>query len=150
MFDKAYLIKAFYQWCVDKKYQPHIEFSVEKNSNIDIPKDHIDEHGNVVINIAKGAAGFLEIENDKLYAEVSFDNKIYKLGIDINTINWIRASEIEEYLYLNSDEKYEKYYTAIQKNNDDERKHRQEKESRLVGMKPEVIQNWTLDYVKKK
>jgi stringent starvation protein B len=145
MFEKSYLIRGFYQWASDSDYTIEILLWIKHPSfNNQIPEKYlnIDEEEGLLLNISRNCIKDLEIGKEKIEFSASFEGKMYPISMDIESIYWLRAREVDEYLMLDDDPPYVKGFV---KNVREEEKHRQETKNRRVGMDPEDIQQWIVD-----
>lgn len=149
MFEKSYMMRAFYQWCIDNKYNINCKFETKHSTyNGLIPHHYIKEDGTIILNISPGYASNFEIGNEVLQATVNFGEVRYSFSIDIDAIHWLKAKEIDEYLYLNGKNKSTKAFII----NESEKLKEEEEEEENSGMKPEDIIKWlseNIDYYKK-
>jgi len=142
MFEKSYLIKAFYQWASD--YNHTIEILLwfkhpSVNNNVPHQYLNIDEEEGLLFNISRGSV-HLEIGKDAIEFSFYLRGEDYKISADIDSIYWIRAKEVGEYLRLDGDDK--PYIKGVFTNIREEEKIKEEIKNKRVGMAPEDIEKW--------
>ena len=134
---KAYLIRAFYQWAKDCHYEITMKIFAKDKNHVDmLPKKCLYEDGTAVIIFSNLAIKSLDIGNETIRFSVSVDEKNYFIEVGIDAIYWLRAKDVEEYLYLNDKDNIT---TMMTKNKTKEMK--QEKD-RKVGIDSETARQW--------
>lgn len=90
---KPYLINAFYSWCMDTGKTPMIvSYSCFKNN---IPPHLINEEY-ILLNIHPHAVRNLVFSKDNISFEAQFENEIFQVIINYDSISNIYSKEEEE------------------------------------------------------
>jgi stringent starvation protein B len=142
MFEKSYLIKAFYQWASDNNHKIEILLWAKHPSfNSTQPQQflEIDEEDFLLLNISKGCV-HTEIGKDAIEFSFVFRGEDYKISADIEAIYWLRAKEVGEYLRLDGVKK--PYIKGVFTNLREKAKRKKEIKNRRIGMAPEDIEKW--------
>lgn len=88
-----YLMRAFYEWCVDNAFTPQILVVAEdQDTDVQVPRDFVSD-GKIALNIGPTACGSLEIENDSVHFDARFSGQLEHIWIPIGNIVAIYARE---------------------------------------------------------
>lgn len=88
---RPYLIKALYSWLLDNGCTIHIRVNTEY-AELDVPKENIDEHGYITLNVSFNAIGYMEMREDNheyLETSIRFNGEETHLVIYYNAIDAI-------------------------------------------------------------
>lgn len=75
---RPYMIRALYEWIVDNDCTPHILVNAYVEG-VEVPQQHIDKDGQIILNISPGSVGDLELGLDF----ISFNARFGGLATDI-------------------------------------------------------------------
>lgn len=89
--NKPYIMRALYEWITDNKLTPYIAV------NATIPKTHVPEqyvkNGQIILNIAYDAVSMLNISNDQIEFDATFNSVPFEIFIPMQAVQAIYASE---------------------------------------------------------
>jgi stringent starvation protein B len=87
---KPYLIRAIFDWCVDKGFTPHIMVAVDEHARV--PMAFVRE-GRIVLNIAPYATHQLAIGDDEITCQARFGGVAQSLLVPIANVMAVYARE---------------------------------------------------------
>jgi stringent starvation protein B len=103
--NKPYIIRALYEWITDNKLTPYIAV------NAAVPRTHVPEqyvkNGQIVLNIAFDAVNMLNISNDQIEFDASFNSVPFQIFIPMQAVQAIYASENGQGMVFNEEENSE-------------------------------------------
>lgn len=86
---RPYIIKAVYNWLSDNDSKIYIKVNT-LYSDLDVPSEHIDPTGHIILNISHSAIGEIDTNNNKsIIITMRFNGDFRELDIDYNSINAI-------------------------------------------------------------
>ena len=89
--NKPYIMRALYEWITDNKMTPYIAV------NATVPKTHVPEqyvkNGQIVLNIAYDAVNMLNIANDRIEFDATFNAVPFEVYIPTRAVQAIYAAE---------------------------------------------------------
>jgi stringent starvation protein B len=89
--NKPYIMRALYEWITDNKMTPYIAV------NATVPKTHVPEqyvkNGQIVLNIAYDAVNMLNIANDRVEFDATFNSVPFEIYIPNRAVQAIYAAE---------------------------------------------------------
>ncbi len=89
--NRAYLLRALYEWITDNGLTPHVLVDTEVGG-VDVP-DHTVQKGKVVLNIAAGATEQLLLDNEFICFKARFSGKPYQINVPMDAVIAIYARE---------------------------------------------------------
>ena len=88
-----YLIRAFYEWCVDNSFTPQIAVEVKpEDVAVQLPREYV-VNDEVVFNISPSACAELNMDNDAVSFAARFAGRKENIWIPIGNIKAIFARE---------------------------------------------------------
>ena len=87
---KAYLIRAIYEWCSDNDFTPHLAANVDKNTMV--PMQYV-QNSQIVLNIAFSATKDLLIDNQWVTFKASFGGSAHDVAVPVANVLAIFAKE---------------------------------------------------------
>lgn len=88
-----YILRAFYEWCVDHDFTPQIVVVAEKEDvDVQVPRAYVQD-GKITLDISQEATGSLEIENDSIHFDARFSGEIEHIWVPIGNVIAIFAPE---------------------------------------------------------
>ena len=82
---RPYLLRAMYKWLVDCESVPHIVVDTQVGI-CDVPEEHINEHGKIILNISPTAAQNLEIDNDRVMFFARFKGEPCSVNVPTGSV----------------------------------------------------------------
>lgn len=95
---RAYLIEATYDWIIDHDLNPYLLVDSEYDDVI-LPKNHIDEDGKMLLNIAPEAIECFNCNDQFVCFDATFDDEIMSLQIPVEAVLELYAGETTQGLY---------------------------------------------------
>jgi stringent starvation protein B len=100
--NKPYIIRALYEWISDNKLTPYIAV------NATIPKTHVPEqyvkNGQIVLNISYDAVSMLNIANDRIEFDATFNSSPFQIFVPIQAVQAIYAAENGQGMVFNPED----------------------------------------------
>ena len=87
---KAYLLRALFEWCVDNGYTPHV--AVKVDSKTQVPAEYV-KSGEITLNISPNAVHKLQMGNDLVEFSARFGGVARQISLPIVNIYAIYARE---------------------------------------------------------
>lgn len=100
--NRAYLLRAIYEWLLDNDATPHVVLFAE-NPQVLVPQ-HFVENGKIILNISPSAAQNLHIDNEGLSFSARFGGKPYNIYSPIGSVLALYASENGEGLSFEAED----------------------------------------------
>jgi len=126
--NRPYLLRAFYEWLNDNDMTPHLVVNADI-PGVQVPNEHVKD-GQIVLNVAPGAIGNIEMSNDRVMFNARFGGKPFQLNIPMAAVVAIYAREngagtmfeeedfyVEQVDNMLNEIKLEHVTTDIEKNN---------------------------------
>jgi len=88
---RPYLIRAVYDWITDNALTPYILVNAENDQAI-VPQEHIN-NGKIVLNVSPNAVRNLDLGNDMLQFDASFQGRYMAVAAPIDAVLAIYAKE---------------------------------------------------------
>lgn len=88
---RPYLIRAVYDWITDNSLTPYILVNAE-NDNAIVPQEHIN-NGKIVLNVSPNAVRNLDLGNELLQFDASFQGRSMAVAAPIDAVLAIYAKE---------------------------------------------------------
>lgn len=88
---RPYLIRAVYDWITDNSLTPYILVNAENDQAI-VPQEHIN-NGKIVLNVSPNAVRNLDLGNDRLQFDASFQGRYMEVTAPIDAVLAIYAKE---------------------------------------------------------
>lgn len=89
--NRPYLLRAFYEWLNDNDMTPHLVVNADI-PGVQVPNEHVKD-GQIVLNIAPGAIGNIEMSNERVMFSARFGGKPFQLNIPMAAVVAIYARE---------------------------------------------------------
>jgi stringent starvation protein B len=89
--NRAYLLRAFYDWITDNKLTPYILLDAE-TPHVEVPKQYVKD-GKITLNISLEAILDLKIDNKAIQFEASFNGQSTPVYAPIKAVLAIYARE---------------------------------------------------------
>jgi len=89
--NRPYLLRAFYEWLNDNDMTPHLVVNADI-PGVQVPNEHVKD-GQIVLNIAPGAIGSIEMSNERVLFSARFGGKPFQLNIPMAAVVAIYARE---------------------------------------------------------
>lgn len=90
---EPYLLRAFYEWCVDNEFTPQILLVVEEqDTNVQVPIAYVHQ-GKIALNISPKACGNLQMTNEYVSFSARFAGVEEAIWIPVGNIIAIYARE---------------------------------------------------------
>jgi stringent starvation protein B len=103
--NKPYIIRALYEWVTDNKLTPYLAV------NASIPKTHVPEqyvkNGQIVLNISYDAVSMLNIANDRIEFDATFNSVPFQIYVPIRAVQAIYAAENGQGMVFEEEEQEE-------------------------------------------
>jgi len=90
--NKPYLVRAFFQWIVDNGCTPFVIVNAVY-PHCKVPQQHVDENGQITLNIAPDAIRDLQMTNDFLEFRASFSGVVHLISAPMKAILAVYAQE---------------------------------------------------------
>jgi len=100
--NKPYLLRAFYQWIVDNQCIPLVTINANDPRCL-VPKEYIDEDGEITLNVSPDAVRDFKITNKHLEFQASFSSISHFVSAPIGAIRSIYAQENSEGMYFDTE-----------------------------------------------
>lgn len=94
---KPYLIRAIYEWCVDRGYTPYLAVQVDGRTRV--PREYVKD-GAIVLNISYTATHKLKIDNDFIRFAARFAGVSRELEIPVEQVTGIFSKETGQGLFF--------------------------------------------------
>lgn len=91
---KPYLVRAIYEWCLDRDHTPHILVAVNY-PGVQVPGGY-DKDGRITLNIAPRATHGMVMDNEWISFMARFGGKPTKLDIPIASVIAVFSAETQE------------------------------------------------------
>jgi stringent starvation protein B len=88
---KPYLIRAFYNWITDNKCTPYIVVNAHY-TGANVPLEYVD-NGQIVLNVAKSAVQNLDLSNEYISFQASFNKIPQEVYFPVAAVMAIYAKE---------------------------------------------------------
>lgn len=93
--NKPYLIRALYEWMVDNQWTPTLVAN-SQFPRCSVPKEFIEENGDIILNISPVAIRDLKMGNDKIDFRASFSGIVHMISIPVKAVLAIYPEESEQ------------------------------------------------------
>lgn len=90
--NKPYLVRAFYEWIVDSACTPFVVINAIF-PHCKVPQQHIDENGQITLNIAPDAVRDLKMTNEFIEFRASFSGVVHFVTAPIKAVLAVYAQE---------------------------------------------------------
>jgi stringent starvation protein B len=90
--NKPYLVRAFYEWIVDSVCTPFILVNAVY-PHCKVPEQHVDENGQITLNVSPDAVRDFKISNEFLEFRASFSGIVYFISAPMKAILAVYAQE---------------------------------------------------------
>jgi len=87
---KPYLIRAWYEWCTDNGYTPHIIVNVDADTRV--PRAHVRD-GQITLNVSALATQNLMIDNEHITFQARFGGVLEHVFVPVAAVLAIYARE---------------------------------------------------------
>lgn len=101
--NKPYLVRAFYEWIVDSACTPFIIVNAIY-PHCKVPQQHIDENGQITLNVAPGAVRDLKIGNEFIEFRASFSGIVHLISAPIKAVLAVYAQENGQGMFFDFEE----------------------------------------------
>ncbi len=99
---KPYVLRAFHAWCIDNNQTPLIIVDVTKNTDeLKVPMEYA-ANGHIAFNLAPEAVRDLELENDYIAFDATFNGIGEHVHIPFSNVKLIIADEIKQGIPMES------------------------------------------------
>ncbi|MEA3587862.1 ClpXP protease specificity-enhancing factor [Pseudidiomarina sp. 1APP75-27a] len=88
---RPYMLRAVYEWLVDNQLTPHLVVDADQ-PGCEVPRQFVQD-GQIVLNIAPGAVGNLQLLNDRIEFNARFSGKPEHVQVPMIAINALYARE---------------------------------------------------------
>jgi len=102
IFNRPYLLRAFYQWIVDSNCNPILVIDAN-NPRCRIPRDFV-EGSEIVFNISPTAIRDLKMLNDSIEFKASFSGVVHIISAPIKAVLAVYAEENGEGIFFDAEE----------------------------------------------
>ena len=103
--NKAYLIRALYDWIVDNHLTPHLLVDTS-GDDLNVPQDYV-EDDRIVLNISPSAVRDLDISNDYINFKARFSGQSMNVFFQSNAVMAIYARENGRGMIFPEDEEFD-------------------------------------------
>jgi len=90
--NKPYLVRAFYEWIVDSACTPFVVINAIF-PHCKVPEQHVDENGQITLNIAPDAIRELKMTNEFIEFRASFSGVVHFVSAPIKAVLAVYAQE---------------------------------------------------------
>ena len=104
--NKPYLVRAFYEWIVDSACTPFIMVNAVY-PHCKVPQQHVDENGQITLNVSPDAVRDLKISNDFLEFRASFSGIVHFISAPIKAVLAVYAQENGQGMFFDFEEETE-------------------------------------------
>nr|WP_206750266.1 ClpXP protease specificity-enhancing factor [Pseudidiomarina halophila] len=88
---RPYMLRAVYEWLVDNQLTPHLVVDADA-PGCQVPREFVQE-GQIVLNIAPGAVGNLQLLNDCVEFNARFSGKPQRVYVPMIAVSALYARE---------------------------------------------------------
>ena len=99
---RPYMIRALYEWIVDNACTPYMLVNA-KATGVEVPQQHVNKDGQIVLNISPGAVRGLVIGNGALEFSARFGGVPMQVFIPLQAVMAIYAKENGEGMVFGSE-----------------------------------------------
>lgn len=89
--NRAYLVRALYEWILDNDMTPHLLVDAEA-PDVQIPNQFV-EDGRIVLNVSPSAIQHLEMGNEWILFDARFGGVPYQISLSVSSVLAIYARE---------------------------------------------------------
>lgn len=89
--NKPYIMRALYEWIVDNKLTPYLAVNASVPYT-QVPEQYV-KNGQIVLNISYDAVSMLNIANDSITFDATFNSIPFQIYIPIRAVQAIYAAE---------------------------------------------------------
>lgn len=90
--NRPYLVRALYEWLVDNNCTPHLVVFA-KMQGVAVPKQHVNDDGQIILNIAPSAVRDLHIANDAVSFSARFNGVVNHIYVPCGAVLGIYGRE---------------------------------------------------------
>lgn len=88
---RPYMLRAVYEWLVDNQLTPHLVVDADQ-PDCQVPREFVQD-GQIVLNIAPGAIGNLQLLNDRVEFNARFSGKSQHVYVPMIAVSALYARE---------------------------------------------------------
>lgn len=88
---RPYLLRAFYDWLLDNQLTPHLVVDINM-AGVSVPLEYARD-GQIILNVAPGAVGNLNLGNDEVRFDARFGGVPRKVSVPLYAVIAIYARE---------------------------------------------------------
>lgn len=104
--NKPYIIRALHQWISDNQLTPYIAVNATTPRTY-VPTEYV-KNGQIVLNISYEAVSMLNIANDRIEFNATFNSLPFEIYIPIEAVKAIYAAENGQGIAFNPEETSDK------------------------------------------
>jgi stringent starvation protein B len=90
--NRPYLLRALYEWIVDNHFTPHLVVFAQAEG-VNVPQQHINKDGQIILNISPTAVKDLMIANDAVSFSARFSGVVNNIYVPCGAVLGIYGRE---------------------------------------------------------